>query len=382
VALAFKIQTDPHSGTLTYCRLYSGTLETGSYVHNINTGKRERIGRLVRLHANKREDVKKVVAGDIAAIVGLKHTRTGDTLCGDKSQAVLLESIQIPVPVISVAIEPATPADEERLTDSLKKLSLEDPSFHVSTDENSGQTLISGMGELHLEIISGRLLREFSVNARVGKPQVAYRETITGSTQVDTLFEKQSGGRGHYAHVIIDFEPGEPGEGLTFENQITGGAIPKEFIPAVEMGIRESMEFGFLGGYPVVSIKATLRDGNYHEVDSSEIAFKVASSQSFRQASTQANAVLLEPIMSLDVVVPDDYMGEVIGDISARRGRVSGVEARGSIRAIEAEVPIANMFGYSTVLRSLTQGRGTYAMEFSHYAEVPAAISDSIINRA
>jgi elongation factor G len=377
-ALAFKIMTDPFVGTLTFFRVYSGTLTSGSSVYNSTKSKRERIGRLLKMHANKREEIKEVYAGDIAAAVGLKTATTGDTLC-DEDKPVVLESIDFPDPVISIAIEPKSKADQERLGLSLQKLATEDPSFKVRTDEETGQTIISGMGELHLEIIVDRLLREFNVGANVGKPQVAYKETIRKKVEQQGRFVRQTGGRGQYGDVWITLEPQQPGAGFEFVDAIKGGSIPREYIPAVEKGVKEATENGALAGYPVVDVKVTLFDGSYHDVDSSEIAFKIAGSMAFKQAARKANPVLLEPIMSVEVVVPEEFMGDVIGDISSRRGKVLGMDTRPAAQAIDARVPLAQMFGYATDLRSMTQGRATYTMQFSHYEPVPAAVAEGII---
>lgn len=377
-ALAFKIMTDPFVGQLTFVRVYSGVLSAGSYVYNSTKGIKERIGRLLKMHANKREEIKEVRAGDIAAVVGLKNTLTGDTLC-DENNPIILESIQFPEPVIAVAIEPKTKADQEKLSVSLSKLAQEDPSFKVSFDEETGQTIISGMGELHLEIIVDRLTREFKVGANVGKPQVAYKETIKGAAKVEGKFVRQSGGRGQYGHVWIEIEPLERGKGFEFVNKIVGGVIPKEFIPAVEKGIKEAMEGGVLAGYPVVDVRVTLIDGSYHEVDSSEMAFKIAGSMAFKEGAKKAQLVLLEPIMNVEVVTPEEYMGDVIGDINSRRGKIQSMEKRGGAQVIRAMIPLAEMFGYATDLRSRTQGRATYTMQFDHYEEVPKNIMDSIV---
>ncbi len=377
-ALAFKVMTDPYVGQLTYLRVYSGVLSSGSYAFNSTKGKKERIGRLLKMHANKREEIKDVRAGDIAAAVGLKYTLTGDTLC-DENSPVVLEAIEFPEPVISIAIEPKTKADQEKLSQALMKLSQEDPSFRVSHDEETGQTLISGMGELHLDIIVDRLLREFKVGANVGKPQVAYRETITVPSKAEGKFVRQSGGRGQYGHVYLEIEPLEKGSGFEFVNKIVGGAIPREYIPAVEKGVKEAMESGIVSGYPVVDVKVTLYDGSYHEVDSSEMAFKIAGSMGFKEASKKAKPVLLEPIMQVEVVTPEDYMGEVIGDLNARRGKVQSMEKRGNTQVVRALVPLSEMFGYATDLRSKTQGRATYTMQFSHYEEVPKNIAEGIV---
>lgn len=377
-ALAFKIMTDPYVGQLTFIRVYSGVLSAGSYVYNSTKDSKERIGRLLRMHANKREEIKEVAAGDIAAAVGLKNTLTGDTLCDEKAP-IVLEAIEFPEPVISVAIEPKTKADQEKLSQSLAKLAQEDPSFRVSFDEETGQTIISGMGELHLEIIVDRLLREFKVSANVGKPQVAYKETIRTAAKAEGKFVRQSGGRGQYGHVVIEIEPAETGKGFEFVNKIVGGTIPKEYIPAVEKGIKEALDSGVLAGYPVVDVRATLYDGSYHEVDSSEMAFKIAASMAFKEAAKKARPVLLEPIMSVEVVTPEEYMGDVMGDLNSRRGRIQSMEKRGNSQVIRAEVPLSEMFGYATDLRSKTQGRATYTMQFSRYEEVPKNISDAII---
>lgn len=377
-ALAFKVMTDPFVGQLTFMRVYSGVLSAGSYIYNSTKDSRERIGRLLLMHANKREEVKEVAAGDIAAAVGLKSTLTGDTLCDEKAP-VVLESIEFPDPVISVAIEPKTKADQERLSQSLAKLTQEDPSFRVTFNEETGQTIISGMGELHLEIIVDRLLREFKVGANVGKPQVAYRETIKTPSRAEGKFVRQSGGRGQYGHVYIELEPVEAGKGFEFVNKIVGGTIPREYIPAVEKGIKEALDTGILAGYPVVDVKATLYDGSYHEVDSSEMAFKIAGSMAFKDAAKKGKPVLLEPIMGVEVVTPEEYMGDVMGDLNSRRGKIQSMEKRGNAQIIRAEVPLSEMFGYATDLRSKTQGRATYTMQFAHYEDVPKGIADAII---
>ena len=377
-ALAFKIMTDPFVGTLTFFRVYSGTLNSGASIYNSTKSKRERIGRLLKMHANKREEIKEVYAGDIAAAVGLKTATTGDTLC-DENKPIVLESIDFPDPVISIAIEPKSKADQERLGLSLQKLATEDPSFKVRTDEETGQTIISGMGELHLEIIVDRLLREFNVGANVGKPQVAYKETVRKKIEQQGRFVRQTGGRGQYGDVWITLEPQQPGVGFEFVDAVKGGSIPREYIPAVEKGIKEATENGPLAGYPVVDVKATLFDGSYHDVDSSEIAFKIAGSMAFKEAARKANPVLLEPIMAVEVVVPEEFMGDVIGDISSRRGKVLGMDTRPAAQAIDARVPLAQMFGYATDLRSMTQGRATYTMQFSHYEPVPAAVAEGIM---
>ncbi|OGP19683.1 MAG: translation elongation factor G [Deltaproteobacteria bacterium GWA2_57_13] len=380
-ALAFKIMTDPFVGTLTFFRVYSGALFSGSSIYNSSKGKRERIGRLLKMHANKREEIKEVYAGDIAAAVGLRNASTGDTLC-EETHPVLLESIEFPEPVISIAIEPKSKADQEKLGLSLQKLTVEDPSFRVRTDEETGQTIISGMGELHLEIIVDRLLREFNVGANVGKPQVAYKETIRRAVEHEGKFIRQTGGRGQYGHVYLKVEPQPAGAGFEFVDAVKGGAIPREYIPAVEDGVEEALESGPLAGYPMVDVKVTLLDGSYHEVDSSEIAFKIAGSLAYKEAVGKARPVLLEPIMAVEVVVPEEFMGEVIGDISSRRGKVLGMDSRPAAQVIEARVPLAEMFGYATDLRSMTQGRATYTMQFSHYEPVPAPISEEISAKA
>jgi len=377
-ALGFKIMTDPFVGQLTFIRVYSGVLESGSYVYNATKGKKERIGRLLKMHANKREEIKQVYAGDIAAAVGLKYTTTGDTLCSEDSP-VILESIEFPEPVIDIAIEPKTKADQEKLGTSLAKLASEDPSFRVKTDEETGQTIISGMGELHLEIIVDRLMREFKVEANVGKPQVAYRETITKKVKAEGKFVRQSGGRGQYGHVWLEIEPQEPGKGYEFVDAIKGGVVPREYIPAVDKGIQEALDNGVLAGFPVVDVKVTLVDGSYHEVDSSEMAFKIAGSMGFKEGCSKASPVLLEPIMSVEVVVPEEYMGTVVGDLNSRRGRIMGMDSRAGAQVVSAMVPLAQMFGYATDLRSATQGRATYTMTFDHYEQVPKSVSEEII---
>lgn len=378
-ALAFKIMNDPYVGQLTFLRTYSGTLRSGSFVYNSTKGTKERIGRLLRMHANKREEVDIVYAGDIAAAIGLRNTATGDTLC-DEDKPLVLESMKFPEPVISVAIEPKTKADQEKLGVSLGRLTHEDPTFKVKVDPETGQTLISGMGELHLEIITDRLLREFKVEANIGKPQVAYKETIKKEAEAEGKFIRQTGGRGQYGHVKILVNPLNRGEGFKFENKIVGGTIPKEYIPAVEKGIVEAMETGVLAGYPVVDVQVTLYDGSYHEVDSSEMAFKIAGSMAFKEGCRRSELVLLEPIMDVEVVVPDEYMGDVIGDLNSRRGKVLNMEAKGNARLIRANVPLSEMFGYATSIRSRTQGRATYTMQFSHYGETPYQIANEIIS--
>ncbi len=378
-ALAFKVAVDPYVGKLTYFRVYSGTLKAGSYVHNVTRGKRERISRILQMHANHREDREEIYAGELAAAVGLKVTGTGDTLC-DQANPIILESMEFPEPVIAVAIEPKTKADEEKLGNSLQRLAEEDPTFRVHTDEETGQTIIEGMGELHLEIIVDRLVREFGVDANVGKPQVAYRETIKNKVEkVEGKFVRQSGGRGQYGHVVIEMEPNEPGAGYEFENRIQGGVVPRDFIPAVDEGIQEAMSSGVLAGYPVVDIKVALIDGSYHEVDSSDMAFKIAGSLAFKNAMQKAKPVLLEPMFAVEVVTPSEFMGDVMGDLSSRRGQIGGMEQRGNAQVISSTVPLSMMFGYATDMRSATQGRATYTMQFKHYAEVPASIATEIV---
>jgi len=377
-ALAFKIMNDPFVGHLTFVRVYSGTLNSGDHVYISTRRKKERIGRLLKMHANKREELKSVYAGDIAACVGLKNAFTGDTLC-DPEHEIVLESITAPDPVISIAIEPKTKADQEKLGLSLQKLALEDPSFQVRTDEETGQTIISGMGELHLEIIVDRLMREFKVEASVGRPQVAYRETVTRAAKQEGRYIRQTGGRGQFGHVWITVEPNEKGKGFEFVNKIVGGAIPREYIGAVEKGIREASENGVVAGYPVVDVKVTLFDGSYHEVDSSEMAFKIAGSMAFKAACNHAVPILLEPIMAVEVVTPEEFMGDVIGDLSSRRGRIQKIEARGNTQVIDSHVPLALMFGYATDLRSKTQGRATYTMQFDHYEPAPLSVSEEVV---
>ena len=377
-ALAFKIMTDPFAGQLTYFRVYSGTLKTGTSVYNVAKGTKERIGRLLKMHANKREDIAMVFAGDIVAAVGLKGATTGDTLC-DEKHPVLLEVIKFPEPVIAMAIEPKTKQDQEKLGFSLQKLAQEDPSFRVRSDEETGQTIISGMGELHLEIIVDRLLREFKVEANVGKPEVAFRETIQRTAEAEAKYIKQTGGRGQYGHVVLTVGPSEPGVGFEFVNKVTGGAIPREYIPAVEKGVKERMETGVLAGYPLRDVSVTLTDGSYHDVDSSEMAFKIAGSMAFQDACRKAAPVLLEPIMKVEVLVPQEYMGDVIGNLNARRGKIQGIKVRAGSQAVEAAVPLSEMFGYATDLRSRTQGRATYSMEFDRYEPIPKQIAEEII---
>jgi elongation factor G len=380
-ALAFKIMTDPYVGRLTYFRVYSGSIRAGSYVYNSSKDKRERIGRLLQMHANKRDEVEEVLAGDIAAAIGLKDTRTGDTL-SDEGDPVILEAMRFPNPVIDVAIEPKTKADQDKMGVALAKLAEEDPTFKVRTDAETGQTIIAGMGELHLEIIVDRMKREFKVEANVGRPQVAYRETITKRvTGIEGRFIRQSGGKGQYGHVVIDLEPTAAGTGFQFEDKIVGGTIPREFIRPVEAGIKEALENGVLAGYPVVDVKVSLVDGGYHEVDSSEMAFKIAGSMAFKEAAKQATPIVLEPIMEVEVVSPADYLGDVIGDLSSRRGKIGGMTQRGEAQVVAADVPLAEMFGYSTVLRSISQGRAVYSMQFDHYERVPKAVEDQIVER-
>jgi elongation factor G len=376
-ALAFKIMNDPYVGKLTFFRVYSGKLTSGSYVYNSVSGKKERISRLLEMHANHREEIPEVKAGDIAAAVGLKFTKTGDTLCTE-NDPIILERITFPEPVIQIAIEPKTKADQDKLSEALSKLSDEDPTFKVKVDEETGQTLISGMGELHLEIIVDRMKREFKVEANVGKPQVAYRETITSTVQAEGKFIKQSGGRGKYGHVWIEISPNEPGKGYEFINAIVGGVVPKEYIPAVSHGIQDAMRNGIIAGYPMVDIKAKLYDGSYHDVDSDEISFRVAGSMAFQNAARKANPILLEPIMAVEVITPEEYLGDVMGDLNSRRGKIEGFSARKDAQVIKSYVPLSEMFGYATTLRSMTQGRAIYTMQFDHYAPVPKSISDEI----
>src|SRR5262245_52266480 len=377
-ALAFKIMNDQHVGQLVFLRVYAGTLESGSGVYNSTKGKKERVGRLLRMHANKKEEIEAIAAGDIVAAIGLKLTTTGDTLCAP-DKPIVLEAMTFPEPVIAVAIEPKTRADEEKLGVALSRLALEDPTFRVTTEEETSQTLIHGMGELHLEIIVDRLLREFRVEANVGKPQVAYRETIRRKGEAQGKFVRQTGGRGQYGDVYIEVEPNEAGGGFVFENKIVGGSVPREYVPAVEKGIKEAMETGIMAGYPMVDIKVYLTDGSYHEVDSSEMAFKIAGSMGFKDACRKAKAVLLEPVMDVEVVTPEEYMGSIVGDLNSRRGRIISMEARGTSQVIRANVPLATMFGYATEMRSMTQGRATYTMQFARYEEVPTSISEEIM---
>lgn len=376
-ALAFKIMADPYVGKLAFFRVYSGQLSSGSYVYNSTKGKRERIGRILQMHANHREEIETVYTGDIAAAVGLKDTTTGDTLCDDKN-VIILESMVFPDPVIHIAVEPKTKADQEKMGAALARLSEEDPTFRMRTDQETGQTIISGMGELHLEIIVDRMLREFKVECNVGKPQVAYRETIRKTVKSEGKFVRQSGGRGQYGHCWLELTPLEPGQGFVFENKVVGGAIPKEYISPIEAGVKEAMETGVSAGYPMVDIKVTVYDGSYHDVDSSEMAFKIAGSMGFKAGAAKANPIILEPYMKVEVIVPEEYMGDVIGDLNSRRGRIEGMEARNGAQSIKSFVPLSEMFGYATDLRSKTQGRGNYSMEFSHYEEVPKNIAEAI----
>ena len=379
-ALAFKVMTDPFVGRLTFFRVYSGVLESGSYVQNATKGKRERVGRILQMHANSRSEISEVYAGDIAAAVGLKDTTTGDTLCDEKN-LVILESMEFPEPVIQVAIEPKSKADQDKMSIALQKLSEEDPTFRAETNQETGETIIAGMGELHLDIIVDRMRREFKVEANVGAPQVSYRETFRSATQAEGKFVRQSGGKGQYGNVWIEFTPNEEGAGFEFENAIVGGVVPREYIPAVEVGLKDAMENGVLAGYPMVDIKAKLYDGSYHDVDSSETAFRVAASMALRAAAKKANPVILEPIMAVEVVVPEEYLGDVMGHVTARRGRVEGMEARNNSQVVRAMVPLAEMFGYATTLRSATQGRGVFTMTFDHYEDVPKSVQEEIIKK-
>ncbi len=379
-ALAFKVMTDPYVGKLTFFRVYSGTLDSGSYVQNSTKGKRERVGRILQMHANSREEISKVYAGDIAAAVGLKDTTTGDTLC-DEKHLVILESMEFPEPVISLSVEPKSKADQDKMGQALQKLQDEDPTFRAHTDQETGQTIISGMGELHLDILVDRMRREFKVEANVGAPQVSYRETIRSTAQVEGKFVRQSGGRGQFGHVWIEFSPNEEGKGFEFENAIVGGVVPREYIPAIEAGLRDSLDNGMLAGYPIIDLKAKLFDGSYHDVDSNEMAFKIAASMALKNAVSKVNPALLEPVMKVEVVIPEEYLGDIMGDITSRRGRVEGMEARGNAQVVRAMVPLAEMFGYATSLRSNTQGRGTFSMVFDHYEEVPKSISEEIIKK-
>jgi elongation factor G len=380
-ALAFKVMTDPFVGKLTFFRVYSGVATAGSYVMNSTKGKRERLGRILQMHANSREEISQVYAGDIAAAVGLKDTTTGDTLCDEKN-LVILESMEFPEPVISLSVEPKSKADQDKMGTALAKLAEEDPTFRTKTDEETGETIISGMGELHLDIIVDRMKREFKVEANVGAPQVAYRETIRQAAKVEGKFVRQSGGRGQYGHVWVEFEPAEEGAGFTFENKIVGGSVPREYIPAVQNGIEESMQNGMLAGFPLLDMKATIFDGSYHDVDSNEMAFKIAGSMALKNAKKYCDPAILEPIMKVEVVIPEENMGDIMGDVTSRRGRVEGMEARGNAQVVKAMVPLSEMFGYATSLRSRTQGRGTFTMHFDHYEEVPKSISEEIIKKS
>jgi elongation factor G len=379
-ALAFKVMTDPYVGKLTFFRVYSGTLSSGSYVQNSTKGKRERVGRILQMHANSREEISEVHAGDIAAAVGLKDTTTGDTLCDEKS-LVILESMEFPEPVIQLSIEPKSKADQDKMTTALQKLQEEDPTFRAHTDQETGQFIIAGMGELHLDILVDRMRREFKVEANVGAPQVAYRETFRGSAKVEGKFARQSGGRGQFGHVWIEFSPNEEGKGFEFENGIVGGVVPREYIPAVQAGLIDSLDRGVLAGYPLVDIKARLFDGSYHDVDSSEMAFKIAASMALKNAASKCSPVILEPVMRIEVIMPEEYLGDIMGNITSRRGRVEGMEARGNAQVVRAMVPLSEMFGYATSLRSSTQGRGVFSMHFDHYEEVPKSISEEIIKK-
>ena len=379
-ALAFKVMTDPFVGRLTFFRVYSGTLQSGSYVKNSTKGKRERVGRILQMHANSRQEIPEVFSGDIAAAVGLKDTTTGDTLCDEKAE-VILESMEFPDPVIEVAIEPKSKADQDKMAIALQKLAEEDPTFRAYTNQETGETVIAGMGELHLDIIVDRMRREFKVEANVGAPQVSYRETFRASTQAEGKFVRQSGGKGQYGHVWIEFTPNEEGAGFEFENAIVGGVVPREYIPAVEAGLKDAMENGVLAGYPLVDIKAKLYDGSYHDVDSSETAFKVAASMALKAAAKKAQPAILEPMMAVEITVPEEYFGDVMGHVNARRGRVEGSEVRGNAQIVKGMIPLSEMFGYATTLRSATQGRGTFSMTFDHYEDVPKSIAEEIIKK-
>jgi elongation factor G len=379
-ALAFKVMTDPYVGKLTFFRVYSGTLQSGSYVQNSTKGKRERVGRILQMHANSRQEIAEVHAGDIAAAVGLKDTTTGDTLCDDKN-LVILESMEFPEPVIQLSVEPKSKADQDKMTTALQKLQEEDPTFRAHTDQETGQVIIAGMGELHLDILVDRMRREFKVEANVGAPQVSYRETFRQSAQVEGKFARQSGGRGQYGHVWIEFSPNEEGKGFEFVNGIVGGVVPREYIPAVQAGLEDALQRGVLAGYPLVDVKARLFDGSYHDVDSSEMAFKIAASLALKNAASKCSPVILEPVMRVEVVIPEEYLGDIMGQITARRGRVEGMEARGNAQVVKAMVPLSEMFGYATSLRSSTQGRGVFTMHFDHYEEVPKSISEEIIKK-
>jgi elongation factor G len=379
-ALAFKVMTDPYVGKLTFFRVYSGTLDAGSYVQNSTKGKRERVGRILQMHANSRQEISKVYAGDIAAAVGLKDTTTGDTLCDEKN-LVILESMVFPEPVIQLSVEPKSKADQDKMTTALQKLQEEDPTFRAHTDPETGQVIIAGMGELHLDILVDRMRREFKVEANVGAPQVAYRETFRASAQVEGKFARQSGGRGQYGHVWIEFSPNDEGKGFEFVNGIVGGVVPREYIPAVQAGLEDALDRGVLAGYPLVDIKARLFDGSYHDVDSSEMAFKIAASMALKNAASKCKPVILEPMMRVEVVIPEEYLGDIMGQITARRGRVEGMEARGNAQVVRSSVPLSEMFGYATALRSSTQGRGVFSMHFDHYEEVPKSVSEEIIKK-
>ncbi|MFD1207087.1 MULTISPECIES: elongation factor G [Sporosarcina] len=379
-ALAFKVMTDPYVGKLTFFRVYSGVLESGSYVQNSTKGKRERVGRILQMHANSREEIAEVHSGEIAAAVGLKDTGTGDTLCDDKAP-IILESMEFPEPVISVAIEPKTKGDQDKMGTALAKLQEEDPTFRAHTDQETGEVIIAGMGELHLDIIVDRLKREFKVEANVGAPQVSYRETFRSAAEVEGKFVRQSGGRGQYGHVWIEFSPNEEGKGFEFQNAIVGGVVPREYIPSVEAGLRDALDNGVLAGYPLIDIKARLFDGSYHDVDSNEMAFKIAASMALKNAASKCNPVLLEPMMKVEVIIPEEYMGDIMGDITSRRGRVEGMDARGNAQVVRAMVPLAEMFGYATSLRSNTQGRGVFSMVFDHYEDVPKSIAEEVIKK-
>jgi len=379
-ALAFKVMTDPYVGKLTFFRVYSGVLQSGSYVQNSTKGKRERVGRILQMHANSREEIAEVHAGEIAAAVGLKDTGTGDTLCDDKAP-IILESMEFPEPVISVAIEPKTKGDQDKMGTALAKLQEEDPTFRAHTDQETGEVIIAGMGELHLDIIVDRLRREFKVEANVGAPQVSYRETFRSSAEVEGKFVRQSGGRGQYGHVWIEFSPNEEGKGFEFQNAIVGGVVPREYIPSVEAGLRDSLNNGVLAGYPLIDVKARLFDGSYHDVDSNEMAFKIAASMALKNAAAKCNPALLEPMMKVEVIIPEEYMGDIMGDITSRRGRVEGMDARGNAQVVRAMVPLAEMFGYATALRSNTQGRGVFSMSFDHYEDVPKSVAEEVIKK-
>ena len=379
-ALAFKVMTDPYVGKLTFFRVYSGVLQSGSYVQNSTKGKRERVGRILQMHANHREEIAEVHSGEIAAAVGLKDTGTGDTLCDDKAP-IILESMDFPEPVISVAIEPKTKGDQDKMGNALAKLQEEDPTFRAHTDTETGEVIIAGMGELHLDIIVDRLRREFKVDANVGAPQVSYRETFRTSAEVEGKFVRQSGGRGQYGHVWVEFSPNEEGKGFEFTNAVVGGTVPREYVGSVEAGIRDALNNGVLAGYPLIDIKARLFDGSYHDVDSNEMAFKIAASMALKNAAAKCNPALLEPMMKVEVIIPEEYMGDIMGDITSRRGRVEGMDARGNAQVVRAMVPLAEMFGYATSLRSNTQGRGVFSMSFDHYEDVPKSVAEEVIKK-